>query len=252
MRAKVVSTLLLVTVLLVLSCLAVGCRKSRQLAGSWWAQDYCSGVVTLIFFEDGTGAISSLFEESVSFTWEVKPDFPWKAEGELVFHFYQDPARHTFLETNRCKFKVEKNALILYPGEGEEIGEGMFGKPLWKIGGIEINPPLVLLRTGTPGYSPHGGGFQDFSQQREFGSDWDEEEATLKAHLRVLNDAVTLAKNDSGLDDDYDWTINQLMSLEAPPGAVEWHGPYIAEEPRHPFGGRYVYNKSTGRFESRM
>ncbi len=74
-------------------------------------------------------------------------------------------------------------------------------------------------------------------------------QATLKAHLKAINDALTLARNDSGMQDAA-FTPAQLTSETAPSGAQEWHGPYITEWPTHPYGGTYVYDTNTKKYVS--
>lgn len=65
-------------------------------------------------------------------------------------------------------------------------------------------------------------------------------QATLTAHLKVLNDALQMARNDTG-DDAAEYTMEQLASASPPEGvdASNWNGPYLTNIPDHPYGGTY-------------
>ncbi len=116
-RLRVVATSVLTALILASLSISVGCGKSRQLVGTWTLSNFACGPVTLTFFKDGTGMVNIL-GEAQSFTWEVKGDYLLLRSGQ---------------ETEKFKFKVEKNTLILYPVKG-------------KIKGEEIDSPLVFVR----------------------------------------------------------------------------------------------------------
>jgi len=71
-------------------------------------------------------------------------------------------------------------------------------------------------------------------------------QATLQAHLRTLQAAVELFRNDTG---ELPGMVDELTFPEGPAGYV---GPYLREVPIHPFGGVYFLDPDTGKvFEER-
>jgi len=77
-------------------------------------------------------------------------------------------------------------------------------------------------------------------------------QSTLKAHLKAINDALTLARQDWDIAHATPpvYTLEQLASEDPPPGVTNWQGPYLTEIPQHPYGGTYVYDANQGKYVS--
>ncbi|MCX6344897.1 MAG: prepilin-type N-terminal cleavage/methylation domain-containing protein [Armatimonadetes bacterium] len=84
-------------------------------------------------------------------------------------------------------------------------------------------------------------------------------EAALKSNLKLIRNAITIYKTDTGL---YPVTLNELSAAPAPAQgnngtadvaltAANWHGPYLQATPTNPVldpvsGNAYTYTKTTG------
>jgi len=116
LRAKVVSTLLLVTVLLVLSCLAVGCGKGKKLIGTWETVD---GELT-IKFEKGDRYSWYFTYLPGLFTWKVRGStliikgpygterIPFELQGDNTLILHKVPFRERSIEKTIILFRVEE------------------------------------------------------------------------------------------------------------------------------------------------